>query len=55
MFDEKQPTAADITLIIDESGSMAPLKRDTIGGINTFIAEQQTMADDSIMSVVTFN
>jgi uncharacterized protein YegL len=30
-----------IVMVIDESGSMAPQRDDTIGGVNTFIAEQK--------------
>ncbi len=30
----------DITLILDKSGSMEPLRSDTIGSVNGFIDEQ---------------
>lgn len=35
----------NIYLIVDESGSMEPLRNDTIGGFNTFLKEQQELAD----------
>lgn len=33
-------------MVIDESGSMAPQRDDTIGGVNTFIAEQKDYPRD---------
>lgn len=31
----------ELCLIVDTSGSMAPLIKDTVGGVNSFIEEQR--------------
>ena len=32
-----------ITLILDRSGSMATIRSDVLGGVNTFLKEQQAL------------
>lgn len=44
-----------ISFIIDESGSMATLVSDTIGGVNNFIKEQKKIPGDATLSLVLFN
>lgn len=51
----------NIYLIIDESGSMAPLRDDTIGGFNRFVADQKALgagdakAEPAFLHVVCFD
>ncbi len=45
----------ELVLIIDESGSMFDLREDTIGGINSVIAEQKKKDGEVIVSTVMFN
>jgi uncharacterized protein with von Willebrand factor type A (vWA) domain len=44
-----------ITILLDSSGSMAPLTNDVIGGYNTFIQNQQELGDNASISVYTFS
>lgn len=39
----------DITIILDKSGSMGPIRMDTLGGLNTFIKGQQQFKDDKVL------
>lgn len=47
----------DITVVVDASGSMEPLTKDTIGGFNQFVKGQQEVANagKAVVSLVTFN
>jgi hypothetical protein len=45
----------DITIILDESGSMGGVKKDVIGGFNTFLAKQRELGDNASVSLVKFN
>lgn len=45
----------DITIILDRSGSMACIKADTIGGVNTFIEEQKKVAGEATFTLVQFD
>lgn len=45
----------DITIILDESGSMRSVKDDVIGGFNSFLAKQRKIGDNASVSLVTFN
>jgi hypothetical protein len=45
----------DITLILDESGSMSQSRDRIIEGVNSYIGEQQTLPGDALFSLVTFN
>ena len=44
-----------IVYVLDESGSMGPIKSDTIGAFNTFIEEQRTVEGEAKCSLVKFN
>ena len=45
----------DIVIILDKSGSMSPIKNDTIGGLNEFIKEQQKLGGNARLTVVLFD
>lgn len=47
----------NIIAILDESGSMGPLQKDTIGGFNRFLEEQKALAaeEPAILHVASFN
>lgn len=42
-------------LIVDESGSMGPLTKDTIGGVNAYIEAQKKDNDGTRITIVKFN
>jgi hypothetical protein len=46
---------SDITIVVDRSGSMASVKDDAEGGINTFIAEQAKAPGDAVLTLVQFD
>lgn len=45
----------EIVMLIDCSGSMAPLREDTVGGFNSFIEEQKQLPGKALFSCVLFN
>ena len=45
----------DITLILDKSGSMGPLQKDTIGGVNRFLSDQRRLPGKCLISIVQFD
>lgn len=45
----------DITLLLDRTGSMAAVRNDTVGGFNTFLAEQQRQDGECTFSLVQFD
>ena len=45
----------DITLVLDESGSMEPLENDTIGGVNKFLSDQRKQPGKCVCSIMKFN
>lgn len=45
----------EIVFILDESGSMAGMEKDVIGGFNSFIKKQMKEDCDTIISTVLFN
>jgi len=47
--------ATHIIVVLDESGSMADKRNDTIGSYNSFLAEQKKIPGDCILSLVKFN
>jgi uncharacterized protein YegL len=59
--DSREPAAvpalarAVIAAVIDKSGSMQGLQADVIGGFNRFVADQQNLPGEAIMSVVLFD
>lgn len=46
---------SEIICIIDESGSMAVLKHDSIGGFNTFLKTQQAVPGEGKLTLVKFD
>ena len=46
---------AEIAVVLDESGSMHSVRRDAIGGYNTFIEEQKKVPGDANLTLVKFN
>ena len=47
--------ATHITVILDRTGSMEPIREDTIGGFNAFIKAQQDEPGDATLSLVQFD
>ena len=45
----------ELVFIVDMSGSMADMRADTIGGINTVLADQRKDKDEVLVSTVVFN
>jgi uncharacterized protein YegL len=45
----------DITLVVDRSGSMAHVKEDAEGGVNTFISEQGKEPGEALLTLVQFD
>lgn len=50
-----KPNHTDITIILDRSGSMASVASDTIGGFNTFLADQQKVAGTATITLNQFD
>jgi Mg-chelatase subunit ChlD len=46
---------ADITILLDRSGSMGSIKNDTIGGINTFLAAQRKTPGTATFTLIQFD
>lgn len=44
-----------ICLIVDRSGSMMPLRKDVVGGVNSFIDQQKKQPDPAQMALVRFD
>src|SRR5579862_3932780 len=44
-----------IALVLDRSGSMAQIRTDTIGGVNTFLQSQQEAPGDCTFTLVQFD
>ena len=45
----------DIVVVLDESGSMGLIRKDTIGGLNTFIADQKKQPGKANFTLIRFN
>ena len=45
----------EIIFLLDRSGSMAGLERDTIGGFNAFIERQYELEEETILTTVLFD
>ena len=50
-----QNDLTDITMIVDRSGSMASIKSDAEGGINTFIEMQKQEPGEALLTLVQFD
>ncbi len=45
----------DITIILDRSGSMSSVLADTIGGFNSFLADQRKLPDEAVLTLIQFD
>lgn len=45
----------EIICIIDRSGSMDMIRRDAIGGFNTFLNEQKELPGEAVLTTIRFN
>lgn len=52
---EKAANTTELVFILDASGSMAPLRADTIGGFNTMIGKQRGNEGQAYVSTVMFS
>lgn len=50
-----KPNFTSINILLDGSGSMEPLINDTIGGVNKFLADQQAIPGEAVLSLGIFN
>jgi len=46
---------ADITVVLDRSGSMQSIREDTIGGLNTFFADQKKEEGNDVITMIQFD
>ena len=46
---------ADITIVVDRSGSMASVRDDAEGGVNAFVVEQAKAPGDAVLTLVQFD
>ncbi len=54
-FEEDQAKGVcDITIVLDSSGSMGAVQRETIDAFNNFIAEQREIPGDAYLTLVSF-
>ena len=45
----------DITLVLDRSGSMGVIQKDTIGGVNTFLETQKSVPGEATFTLIQFD
>lgn len=50
-----RPAPTHIVVLLDRSGSMAPIANDVIGGFNQYLEEQQKDGSDARISIVLFD
>ena len=50
-----RPGLSELVFIIDKSGSMAGLVDDTIGGYNAFVADNQRLDGEAVLTTVLFD
>ena len=50
-----RPDLTDITLVVDRSGSMAEVREDAEGGVNTFIGQQAKEPGEALLTLVQFD
>jgi hypothetical protein len=51
---KKKKIAVDCVIVLDESGSMASVREDTIGGFNTFLKDRVSEGGEDTMTLTTF-
>lgn len=49
------PNLTDITLVVDRSGSMASIRDDAEGGVNSFIEQQAKQKGEALITLVEFD
>lgn len=49
------PNKTSITVILDKSGSMDPVRNDTIGGYNAFVESQKNLPGECDITLIQFN
>ena len=52
---ENKEKITEVVFILDRSGSMRPLEKDTINGFNSFIKEQKTKNKNTLITTVLFS
>lgn len=52
---DKNYNITDVVFVIDKSGSMSGLEKDTIGGFNSFIKKQQKLEGEMYVTLVVFD
>jgi hypothetical protein len=50
-----KPNFTSINIVLDRSGSMKKLSADTIGGFNTFLADQKKVKGEAALTLATFS
>lgn len=50
-----KPNFTSINIVLDRSGSMKRLSNDTIGGFNTFLADQRKVEGEAVFTLATFS
>lgn len=50
-----RPNSTEIVAVIDRSGSMAPIRQETISGFNVFVEEQRRVPGEARMTLVQFD
>ena len=46
---------ADITVVLDRSGSMSCIRDDTIGGFNSFLKDQKAAPGEDLLTLIQFD
>jgi uncharacterized protein YegL len=49
------PNLTEIILVLDKSGSMHDVKKDTIGGVNQFLEDQKKLPGEALFTFITFD
>jgi hypothetical protein len=50
-----KPNFTSINVVLDRSGSMSPLQKDTIGGFNSFLNEQKLVPGEAVFTLALFD
>jgi hypothetical protein len=52
---KKKPKTTFVSFLLDETGSMEPIRDDTIGGLNAYVKKLQESSGEILFSLVSFN
>lgn len=55
MSNPKKPATTFVSFLLDETGSMDPIKDDTLGGFNAYVEKLQKNGGEILFSLVSFN